>query len=65
LSSGSPESSGATRACFNSIAGSKDEIENLQSLPMSDSIPEIEHLYFFLIVKDQTAFTVKTDIQVP
>lgn len=31
---------------------------------MSDSIPEIEHLYFFLIVKDQTAFTVKTDIQV-
>ncbi|MDZ7583233.1 MAG: hypothetical protein U0938_00220 [Thiobacillus sp.] len=37
---------------------------NLQSLPMSDSIPEIEHLYFFLIVKDQTAFTVKTDIQV-
>jgi len=29
-----------------------DEIENLQSLPMSDPIPWIEHLYFFLIFKD-------------
>ena len=32
---------------------------------MSDPVPRIEHLYFFLIVKDQTAFSVKTDIQVP
>ena len=31
---------------------------------MSDPVPRIEHLYFFLIVKDPTAFTVKTDIQV-
>jgi len=43
---------GTTRACFNSIAGSKDGIENLQSSPMSDPVPEIEHLYFFLIFKD-------------
>jgi hypothetical protein len=30
---------------------------------MSDSIPGIEHLYFFLIVKDPTAFGKKTDIK--
>jgi hypothetical protein len=46
-----------TRFSFNSIAGSKDGIVNLQSLPMSDPIPEIEHLYFFLIFKDQQLVT--------
>ena len=32
--------------------------------PMSNPIPGIEHLYFFLIVKDQTACSVKTDSQI-
>ena len=40
---------------FDSIAGSKDGIENLQSLPMFSPIPRTETLYFFLIVKDPTA----------
>jgi hypothetical protein len=62
LSSGSPDPNQinrSSRLLFDSIAGSKHEIENLQSLPMSDPIPEIEHLYFFLIFKDQTAFGIK------
>ena len=36
----------------------------MQSLPMNESF-RIHSLYFFLIVKDLTASTVKTDTETP